>query len=233
MQIKGLRIAGLPAVDVRNMLRGVHSFLDSDFVAERCKVSTPRAEEIVRALVDDGYIVFSERDRNVDYYKLTEKGDKLMQASAVNKMPRARAEQIIAALMKRVEEVNANADYMFRIPTVIAYGSYVRGGPRLSDVDIALDLEAKWDSANVKQYSEWRDKRVDAARANGRKVSSMENTPHREVMLHLKARTKGLSLHELNDFISMKKDENFAYKVLLGDEARVTEQIAKGAAWRA
>jgi hypothetical protein len=46
-------------------------------------------------------------------------------------------------------------------------------------------------------------------------------------MLHLKARTKGLSIHELYDFIGMKKDSNFAYKVLLGDAPKIAEQIAK------
>ncbi len=206
------------------------------------------AKQVIQELVNDGYIEFAERSRVlaypytpgkekpryrwVDYYKLTDKGDKLAQASATNKMPRTKADRIIANFMKRVEEVNANAGYMFRIPTVILYGSYVRGEPHLSDVDIAVDFEAKWDRGNTSQEEvlALTNMRVTVAQANGRVFSSFDSTldwPRREVMLHLKARTKGLSIHELYDFIGMKKDSNFAYKVLLGDTPKIAEQIAK------
>jgi predicted nucleotidyltransferase len=248
MQIKGLQIAGLPAIAVRKMLRRVHYLLDVDLVAASCELPTRMAKQVIQELVNDGYIEFAERSRVlaypytpgkekpryrwVDYYKLTDKGDKLTQASATNKMPRTKADRIIANFMKRVEEVNANADYMFRIPTVILYGSYVRGEPHLSDVDIAVDFEAKWDRGNTSQeeFLALTNKRVTVAQANGRVFSSFDGTldwPRREVMLHLKARTKGLSIHELYDFIGMKKDSNFAYKVLLGDAPKIAEQIAK------
>jgi predicted nucleotidyltransferase len=242
MQIKGVRIAGLSAVNIRNMLQSVKSVLYVDLVAERCKLPTRRAKEVIQQLANDGYIEFSvqsrvaeytpgnetPRYRMVDYYQLTEKGDKLARASAMSKMSSARAEQIIVGLLKRVEEVNANADYMYRIPTVVVYGSYVRGESSLSDVDVAVDLAAKWDSANEHQYHEWRRKRVDAARAKGRKVRTTEDTPFREVMLHLTCRTSGLNIHELCDFMGIEKDQNFAYQVLLGDAARVAEQISRG-----
>src|ERR1700694_1718871 len=159
MQIKGLQIAGLPAITVRNMLRTVQSALDDDFVAERCSLSGRRAKQVIQELVKAGYVEFFERSRvlaypytpgkekpryrSVDYYKLTEKGHKLAQASAVSKMPHTRAAQIVAGLLKRVEEVNVNAEFMYRVPTVIVYGSYVRGELHVSDVDIAVDLEAK------------------------------------------------------------------------------------------
>jgi hypothetical protein len=81
----------------------------------------------------------------VDYYKLTDKGIELRNASAATKMPRTKANQIIVSLLKRVEEANA-MDFAYRIPTVIVYGSYVRGETFRSDVDIAVELEGKWDS---------------------------------------------------------------------------------------
>ena len=37
--------------------------------------------------------------------------------------------------------------------------------------------------------------------------------PSNEIKLHLKARARGLSIHDLSDFVEMKKDQNFAYKV--------------------
>jgi hypothetical protein len=46
-------------------------------------------------------------------------------------------------------------------------------------------------------------------------------------MLHLKARTRGLSLHPMDDFVGMRKDNNFAYKILIGDADKIAEQLAK------
>ena len=51
--------------------------------------------------------------------------------------------------------------------------------------------------------------------------------PEREVMLHLKARTRGLSLHSMDDFVCMREDNNFAYKILIGNADRIAEQLAK------
>jgi predicted transcriptional regulator len=94
MQIKGLQITGLPAIAVRKMLRRVHFV---DLVAASCELSARMAKQVIQELVNDGYIEFAERSRVlaypytpgkeklrhrwVDYYKLTDKGDKLAQAS--------------------------------------------------------------------------------------------------------------------------------------------------------
>ena len=106
MQIKGVQMAGLPAKTVRDMLRrlNIYSLMDTLFVAARCKVSTHKAKEVIKTLADGGYIEFDHRGREllnsyrpgvekpryreVDYYKLTDKGIELRNASAATKMPR-------------------------------------------------------------------------------------------------------------------------------------------------
>lgn len=245
VQIKGIQIARISAVTIRDMLRRVNELLCAEYVAARCKVSLRRAKQIVKTLVSEGYLEFDRRHkvlvnpyvagkeepqyRHVPYYKLTAKGEKLAQASAINKMPRAKAERILARLLERVEEVNATAHYLFRIPTVIVYGSYVRGEAFLSDVDIAVDLEPKWERAS-KEYEVQSKKRVELAQAKGRRFANIVEYlywPEREVMLHLKARTRGLSLHSVDDFVRMRKDDNFVYKVLIGNADKVVEQLAK------
>jgi hypothetical protein len=161
VQIKGVQIAGISDVTIRNMLRGVNELLCAEYVAERCKVSLRRGKQIVEKLVSEGYLELDKRYKelanpyvsgkekprchHVPYYMLTVKGEKLAQASALSKVPRGRAEPILAGLLKRVEEVNATSHSLFRIPTVIVYGSFVRGEAFLSDVDIAVDLEPKWE----------------------------------------------------------------------------------------
>jgi hypothetical protein len=57
-------------------------------------------------------------------------------------------------------------------------------------------------------------------------VDDLSTRPGNTSMLHVKARTKGLSIHNLVDSMGMKKDSNFAYKVLLGSAPKIAEEIA-------
>jgi predicted nucleotidyltransferase len=230
MQIKGAQIAGHPAIAVRNMLRRFYSGFSKFHVAERFNVSPHEADEVIKQLLDGGYVEFGERQDGADYYKPTGKGVKLIQASAVDKMPRAKAEQIVVGLMKRVGEINANADYVYRVSTVIVFGSYARGEPLLSDVDIATDLERKWPEEEHQRHEK---ERIRLAFANGRRFPNCVRElfwPQQEIMLHLKGRARGLNLQPLHDFMEMRKDEDFAYRVLLGDAAQVAEALAVAAA---
>src|SRR2546430_17118747 len=96
----------------------------------------------------------------------------------------------------------------YRIPTVIVCGSYVRGEPFLSDVDIAVGLEGKWDSDEERDRRE--KERIKFAFASGRTFSKFIDQlswPKYEVQRYLKARTRGLSVHGLDDFISMRSEE--------------------------
>ena len=140
-------------------------------------------------------------------------------------MPRTKANQIIVALLKRVEEANA-MDFAYRIPTVIVYGSYVRGETFLSDVDIAVELEGKWDSDEERDSRE--KQRIKFAFASGRTFSNFIDElswPKYEVQRYLKARTRGLSVHPLDDFIRMQKDKNLRIEFCANDADRVAAQL--------
>jgi predicted nucleotidyltransferase len=110
-------------------------------------------------------------------------------------MPRGRAEAIPAGLLRRVEEENVTPHYLFRIPTVIVYGSYVCGEAFLSDVDIAVDLELKWERTS-KGFEVQSRKRVDVAQAKGRAFSNIVEYlywPEREVHAPSEGQDTGLS----------------------------------------
>src|SRR5580693_1250185 len=97
-QIKGVRIANLPAITIRNMFRGMGRLLSLEYVTSRCKVSPLGARHIVKTLLVEGYLEFAElskepvnpytpgkgkqRYRQIRLYKLTPKGEKLANASA-------------------------------------------------------------------------------------------------------------------------------------------------------
>ncbi len=81
-----------------------------------------------------------------------------------------------------------------------------------------------------KEFEVQSKKRVDVAQAKGRRFPNIVEYlywPGREVMLHLKARTRSLSLHLMDDFVHMRKDNNFAYEILIGNADKIAEQLAK------
>jgi predicted nucleotidyltransferase len=224
MQIKGRLIAGIPALAVRDALhrarhREVFTF---ELFVEECKVSERKARDIVKALLTDKLVEIAERPRwarggRKRWYKTTPEGLQLSNATALPRMLRPKAEAMLADFLRRVQEVNSHAEYIYRVSTVIVSGSYARGENTLGDLDIFYGLEPRF-SPHDRENAEQR--RINAARKRGRRFSNIVEElywPEHEVRLHLKARTRGLSLHSLDEFFRMEKDERFAYKVLVGD----------------
>jgi len=119
-------------------------------------------------------------------------------------------------------------DFAYRILTVIVHGSYVRDEPFLSDMDIAAELEGKWDPDEERDLHE--KERIKFAFASGGTFSNFIDElswPKYEVQRYLKALTRSLSVHPLGDFIGMQKDKNFAYRVLRGDADRVAARLGE------
>jgi hypothetical protein len=232
MQIKGRLIAGISALAVRNALRRARhrEIFTFELFVEECKVSERKAKEIVKALLTDKFLELAERPRwarqeRKRWYKTTAEGLALSNATALPRMPRSKADAMLADFLKRVQEVNSHAEYIYRVSTVIVSGRYARGEDTLGDLDIFCGLEPRFaasDRENAEQV------RIDAAWREGRRFSNMVDElywPEHEVRLHLKARTRGLSLHSLDEFFRMEKDKRFAYKVLIGDLDTITARL--------
>ena len=56
VQIKGVQIARISALTIREMLRGVNELVCAEYVARWCKVPLRRAKQIVKTLVSEGYL---------------------------------------------------------------------------------------------------------------------------------------------------------------------------------
>jgi predicted nucleotidyltransferase len=230
--IKGQLIAGIPAITIRNALRRArhHDAFTRGFFVEECKVSERKAREIVNVLLKDNFLEIAEsprweRSKRNRWYKLTSEGFKLSNATGLQRMPRAKAEQMLTAFLKRVQEVNHTQEYCYSVDTVIVSGSYARGENTLGDLDIFYGLKPRFRQSEREQA---RKQRIDIAFKKGRRFSNIVEElywPEHEIGLHLKSRTRGLSLHGLDEFFKMKKDKKFAYKVLVGDVRIVTARL--------
>jgi hypothetical protein len=235
MQIKGLFIAGIPARIVRDAMRRAcqRDAFTHDLFVEECKVTEHRAREIIKALVAGNFIEVAKRPRWADrerrqWYKATAEGLRLSNATGLRRMPRSKADAMLADFLKRVQQVNTHPEYIYCVSTVIVSGSYARDENTLGDLDIFYGLGARFADSDRDGA---RQDRIDAAKQKGRRFSNIVEELYwdqREVDLHLKARTRGLSLHRLDEFFTMEKDERFAYKVLLGDAKAIATKLTAG-----
>ena len=220
-------IAGYPALQVREFVRKYRFTNFSTTAAEAAlTLSTEAAANFLSNLADLGYIGKSrERDGN-QLFQLTSSGQALANSSAARPIYRKTAQCVLAQFLERVHKVNATPEYLFRVKNVVLFGSLLTDKERLSDVDIAISLEAKVSDTNA--YQAWAMARRDKAEAAGRHFHTLFESgvwPRQEVLLQIKARSRSLSLHELEQ---MPTTPNLCYRVLLGDPQQIATWMPCG-----
>jgi predicted nucleotidyltransferase len=221
-QIQDQKIGGVPAIQVRNVLRG-RLTVNAGTFSRSCKITTEQASHIINELVSKNFIKPDEH--YPEDFELTNAGQRFTQKLAIPRIPNNKANQMAEAAAERVEEIN-RANYAYSISALILYGSLARGEDTVGDVDLAVGLEKRF--SDEKEQNQAESQRVQIAEEAGRRFSNIVERlfwPQYEVMRHLKARARGLSLHPLDDFLRMPKNSKFRYRVLFGDESKIANQL--------
>lgn len=181
----------------------------------------------INTLVEEGVIELDKRAterKGAPRYKLTESGVEFGRATAAKPVHRKSAEEAIQGLMDRVNIVNEDDRFLFRVTAIVLYGSYLRGAERPADVDLAVELERKISDRDEyeKAHQEYMERKgVRWFPCGGLFV------PEDDVLIFLRNRKRTLSLHHMHDFIGMKKHHNFSYQVLVGDQDKITQRLAQ------
>ena len=221
LQIRGEFIGGIKATLVCDALRrsGEYPF-DQSVIANACKVSAEKAEEIVHWLLEKQYI---ESNQNSEYI-LTDPSRAFTRASSMGTFDRTKGDKVLPEFLRRVHTVNADRDLMYFVFTVVVHGSYMRDVERLGDIDIAYELQRRTDEDYVKAAY----RRAAAAAKRGLVFSYLDvlTWPTIEIKHQLKARTRQLPLGELEEFIRMQQQAPSPYKVLVGDRQCLESRIA-------
>jgi predicted nucleotidyltransferase len=266
---KDQKIAGIPAIGVRNVLQKVYddSSFDERWLAEEVywlrtkglfKFTTRRdclhwlhskegktytnypvcrrywnaslriAPQLIQSLILQGFIRLNERDTNqtkLQRYELTDDGKEFRRATAAKPILRKKADEAIKGLMERVRIVNEDDSFLYRVTTVVLYGSYTRGAERPADVDLAIDVTPKISDAKKFHEACW--KHLSDSGREYRRIGYEFDFPRDKLFVFLKQRKRTLSLHTLYDFIGMEKHENFSYEVLFGDKNAIRQMLGK------
>lgn len=209
-------IAGMPALAIRKLFYK-HDIISLDLITEYFNISDRIAKIVINALLDEGYMepneLYSQPGNEVCYHQ-TLKGCSLALASAAKPIKRKTAEKKIEEFLKRVEEVNKNEYYLYRVDKAVVFGSYLSDQEQINDIDLVVVLKRK-DGDFDKFYNETM-KRAGDAEANGGHFSSANSKlyyTHREVILFLKGRSRAISIHSRLDYMLKLVDWKTIYPV--------------------
>jgi hypothetical protein len=198
-------IAGYPAVLIRQLMRKtVGGSITLRHVRQVMRCSDSRAASVLNRLQKDGFIE-SVRGR----LESSTKGNALAMATAAPPLRRATAARLVADLIARARALNADDSWAYRVGTVAVFGSYVRGVDRPSDVDVACELRPRW--RFDRQCAQDQIRRENRGKPF-RNMSEWATWPKLEVFRFLRARARGLSIHELEDWILQNTDHQVVFK---------------------
>jgi hypothetical protein len=210
------KIAGFPILEIRKFLRknnGFESWPESDIIRS-FKLDADRAAQVRDALIERGLI---ERTKGFStdemYFCNTIAGNALAVASAAKPTSRKTAEKVFAEFMDRVNTVNTDPYYIYKVRKVILFGSFLGASETVNDIDIAIEVVPKENDHKI--FGEQLDARRDDAIAKGRHFRNFLDEvtwPQDEVWLFLKSRSRLLSFHFAEDPILMQVEHKVVFE---------------------
>jgi hypothetical protein len=220
-------VAGHSALRVRGFLRRFERVFFALSAAEGfMQLNSEQAAKFINEMVALELIEPAMPFRNKAAFQVATRGHAFANATAAKPIYRGTAERVLRAFMDRVNAVNASKEYAFKVRSAVLFGSMLSCVERLGDVDVAIDLRPRVsDSAKFRQQC---DRRRHLAEEQGRAFSTAidwATWPKKEVVLHLKASSRSLSLHGFDQLIAM---EDLRYRILVGDAGLIASQIPTG-----
>jgi predicted nucleotidyltransferase len=135
-------IRGYPALQIRQALRALPGDVawGVKVLEKAAKLPPGAGRTLAEALEAEGLIEASPPHAWI----VTQAGDTLSVATAAKPVSRQTAERALAQFLERVARVNGDPYFLARVTRVALYGSMLKPEVhRLSDVDLAVQLEAK------------------------------------------------------------------------------------------
>lgn len=220
-------IADVPMLRVRNLLQWLRDYrvdATATDIGQQLDLERSQADTLIAELLQRRLLAPSERDqrRQEPHYKLTSHGSRIAAANASKPLKRATAERILKEFQARIEVVNQDTYYLYRVSRVVLFGSFLSDVPTLSDVDLIVHLEPK--ASDSKLHMESCIKRNHEFLQRGWCVGYetlwvfYETLAKREVLVALRNRSAYLSLHSFLDEVLIQGQP---HRVIYGPEEYV------------
>ncbi len=195
-------ISDIPVREIRKMLRK-NNVLGIENVMEDLRIDKDHAIALIgelnnRELIEPYAELASYSE--ILYWSTTVNGNALAIAKAGKPIRRRSAEQILSKFMERVQEVTTNPYYLYKVRTVVVFGSYLSDSPTVNDIDIALELAPK--ESDREHLGELIEQRIKLLLQQGKRPKNIVEyalLPQIEIYRFLKSRSRALSLHDIDD----------------------------------
>ena len=220
------KIASVPVLKVRDTLFRWCGCFRADWLTDKGLPARLCDELLTRGYIKKKIAPRCSDHSGFDWFDLTDMGRQFVRASAAPRIKLSSAAKTVEALGRRIEEINTSDEYMVRVTEAVIFGSYIRGGDRIGDIDFAFRTERKsekfgtnsdWDRATEKDF-----------RACGRIAKSFLDElswPDMKVRLRLKNRQRTISLHVMDEFLALQRKSATPFTVLMGDGEQILTDI--------
>jgi predicted nucleotidyltransferase len=195
-------ICGISIMSVRNFLRSSSQPQKwrAEYLSSLLKLEEIQTVELLMELEEKGYIEKDELYYGEQYWRNTINGNALGNASAAKPYKRKTAEKALTKFMERVQKVNSDPYYLYKVTRVVLFGSYLSDVPEVSDVDIALEIAPKEEDLEVRGLQ--LEKRREEAEISGKQFNNIvewAGVAELEVWSFLKSRSRIISMHVATD----------------------------------
>jgi len=191
-------ISGVNIVKIRNFLRNSGRSVKwrADYASSLLHLNEEQTSDLLTELEKKGYIEKDEFDYGEQYRHNTVSGNSLGGASAAKSYKRKTAEKALQEFMERVQVVNSNPYYLYKVTKVVLFGSYLTDAPEVNDVDIALEIVPKEEDIELRALQ--LEKRREEAEKSGKRFNSIiewAGAAQTEVWSFLKSRSRVIGMH--------------------------------------
>jgi hypothetical protein len=125
---------------------------------------------VVTGLLVDGYIEHATPRGSVLQYCLTDKGTQLGLASLAPRLKRAAAEQLLAEVIARAADTEAQRPFVFQVTRIALFGSMLGDAAFVFDLDLATKVRSAFTDETLAAAER---RRIDLAAHGGKRFRSM------------------------------------------------------------
>lgn len=191
-------IAGIPIIEVRDVLGRVGDLFYADDLKYKFALSDRAFKGFFKELIKRDFIKASLEYKC--FWELTIKGCAFTMASAAKPIKRVTADRLIKEFIDRIDIVNNDSDYLYKVKTAVIFGSYLSDKDKINDIDIAIQLERV--EKDPEKYRILLREQVIEEDIKGRVFREPLDFllwPEKKVRLFIKSRSRALSLHRMED----------------------------------
>lgn len=163
-------------------------------------VDAKTTRDALKTLETTGYI--EHPDKSKDTWRNTAAGNAAVGVSEARPVKRSTAEEKLNELLERVDHINDDPKYLFRISKVVVFGPYLAKMANIKDIDVAVELDPREkDAAKMEKLVNEHASKAEAAGKKFKNHAARRNWGRTEILDYLKGRSRTIALRELDDWV--------------------------------